>query len=103
MRSRPCHSQGHPNKVPMASLSRVHRDPSRPPKLRATQTIANAAMGEPRGAVRPNDHPLRRGILAKCDAFDLPGRGIKSAGDAGLLTRIPNLTGDAGSHVVRKI
>jgi hypothetical protein len=44
---------------------------------------------------------LRRRILAKSGALDLPRRGIKSAGDAGVLTRIPNLARDTGSHVVR--
>lgn len=59
------------------------------------------SIGEPRCSIRPYDDTLRRGILAKRDAFDLTCSRIEPAGNAGVLTSVPNLSRGTSGDVVR--
>src|SRR5262249_34519079 len=60
-----------------------------------------AAIGEPGGPIRPDDDTVRRGLLAECNALDLGGGWVQSAGNAEVLARVPNLSAWPDGHIVR--
>ena len=60
-----------------------------------------AAVRDPRGAVRPDDHAVRRGTRAEVDLADLPGRRVEVAERAVVLAGVPDATVGGGRDVVR--
>src|SRR5262245_45818639 len=59
------------------------------------------AVGDPRGTLRSDDHPVRRGPWSEIDLANVAGRRIEVAKRSNMLAGVPDATVDRGRDVVR--